>query len=81
MGFFNAAGHLRFYRHVLLFPYYDITGAAPPICRRAPSIPILPYAGSLPRSFRFPAPSPCPTIARVDGNRARYSSAKASSIP
>jgi DNA primase len=28
MGFFNAAGHLRFYRHVLLFPYYDITGRA-----------------------------------------------------
>jgi DNA primase len=28
LGFFNAAGHLRFYRHVLLFPYYDITGRA-----------------------------------------------------
>lgn len=28
MGFFNAAGHLRFYRHILLFPYYDITGRA-----------------------------------------------------
>ena len=28
LGFFNAAGHLRFYRHVLLFPYFDITGRA-----------------------------------------------------
>ena len=28
LGFFNAAGHLRFYRHVLLFPYYDLTGRA-----------------------------------------------------
>lgn len=26
MGFFNPAGHLRFYRHVLLFPYFDPTG-------------------------------------------------------
>ena len=28
MGIFNPAGHLRFYRHVLLFPYYDPTGRA-----------------------------------------------------
>lgn len=28
MGFFNPAGHLRFYRHVLLFPYLDPTGRA-----------------------------------------------------
>ncbi len=27
-GIFNPAGHLRFYRHVLLFPYYDPTGRA-----------------------------------------------------
>jgi DNA primase len=25
-GFFNAAGHLRYYRHKLLFPYYDPQG-------------------------------------------------------
>ncbi|GEM_PF-467833 len=25
-GFFNAAGHLRYYRHILLFPYYDPQG-------------------------------------------------------
>lgn len=28
MGFFNPAGHLRFYRHILLFPYFDPTGRA-----------------------------------------------------
>lgn len=27
-GFFNAAGHLRYYRHKLLFPYYDAQGRA-----------------------------------------------------
>ncbi|MDB5049097.1 MAG: zinc finger CHC2-family protein [Fibrobacteres bacterium] len=27
-GFFNAAGHLRFYRHKLLFPYLDPQGRA-----------------------------------------------------
>ena len=26
MGFFNAAGHLRYYRHKLLFPYFDQQG-------------------------------------------------------
>lgn len=27
-GFFNAAGHLRYYRHRLLFPYFDRAGKA-----------------------------------------------------
>lgn len=27
-GFFNAAGHLRYYRHKLLFPYLDALGRA-----------------------------------------------------
>ena len=58
-GFFNAAGHLRFYRHALLFPYYDITGRAIYLQARA----IDPDAK--PKELSLAGPIPLPYNARL----------------
>jgi DNA primase len=60
MGYFNAAGHLRFYRHILLFPYYDVTGRAAYMQARA----IDPDASG-PKELSLSGPIPLPYNARV----------------
>jgi DNA primase len=59
LGFFNAAGHLRFYRHILLFPYYDVTGRAAYMQARA----IDPDAK--PKELSLSGPIPMPYNARL----------------
>lgn len=58
-GFFNAAGHLRYYRHKLLFPYYDLQGR--PIYMQARAID----ADSKPKELSMSGPIPIPYNIRL----------------
>jgi DNA primase len=59
MGFFNPAGHLRFYRHCLLFPYCDRDGK--PVYLQARAI-----EGEVkPKELSLSGPIPIPYNARL----------------
>jgi DNA primase len=61
-GFFNAAGHLRFYRHILIFPYHDLAGRAVYMQARAIE------ADARPKELSLAGPIPLPYNARaLDG--------------
>ena len=57
-GLFNAQGHLRFYRHPLLLPYFDASGEAVYLQARAwePDVK--------PKELSLAGPLPCPYNAR-----------------
>ncbi|MDQ3002787.1 MAG: CHC2 zinc finger domain-containing protein, partial [Fibrobacterota bacterium] len=63
MGFFNAAGHLRYYRHKLLFPYFDQQGRPVYMQARAidadPGGPRGPAPKELSMSGHIPLPYNC----------------------
>ncbi|MEO6094427.1 MAG: toprim domain-containing protein [Fibrobacteria bacterium] len=56
-GFFNAAGHLRYYRHKLLFPYYDPQGR--PVYMQARAIDAEAKPKELSMSGHIPLPYNC----------------------
>jgi DNA primase len=58
-GFFNAAGHLRYYRHRLLFPYYDAAGK--PVYMQARAI----EADAKPKELSMSGPIPLPYNVRL----------------
>lgn len=58
-GFFNAAGHLRYYRHRLLFPYLDPSGK--PVYLQARGID----ADVTPKELSMAGPIPLPYNARL----------------
>jgi DNA primase len=58
-GFFNAAGHLRYYRHKLLFPYYDPQGRAVYMQARAID------ADAKPKELSMSGPIPIPYNIRL----------------
>ena len=58
-GFFNAAGHLRYYRHKLLFPYYDLQGR--PVYMQARAID----ADAKPKELSMSGPIPIPYNIRL----------------
>jgi DNA primase len=65
MGYFNAAGHLRFYRHILLFPYYDVTGRAAYMQARAIEPDAAGPRGPMPKELSLSGPIPMPYNARL----------------
>ena len=66
MGFFNSAGHLRFYRHRLLFPYFDLEGK--PVYLQARAI----EADVKPKELSMAGPIPIPYNCRLlDGEPGR----------
>lgn len=65
MGYFNAAGHLRFYRHILLFPYYDITGRATYMQARAIDTEAAGPRGPMPKELSLSGHIPMPYNARL----------------
>ena len=58
-GFFNAAGHLRYYRHKLLFPYFDAQGR--PVYMQARAI----EADAKPKELSMAGPIPIPYNSRL----------------
>jgi DNA primase len=70
-GFFNAAGHLRYYRHKLLFPYLDAQGRAVYMQARAidtePSGPggSAGTSRSIPKELSMSGPIPVPYNSRL----------------
>lgn len=58
-GFFNAAGHLRYYRHRLIFPYYDAAGK--PVYMQARAI----EEDAKPKELSMSGPIPIPYNARL----------------
>jgi hypothetical protein len=58
-GFFNAAGHLRYYRHKLLFPYFDPQGR--PVYMQARAI----EADAKPKELSMAGPIPLPYNSRL----------------
>jgi DNA primase len=58
-GFFNAAGHLRYYRHRLLFPYFDRDGR--PVYLQARGI----EDGVKPKELSMAGPIPLPYNVRL----------------
>jgi DNA primase len=56
-GFFNAGGHLRYYRHKLLFPYYDQQGR--PVYMQARAIDADAKPKELSMSGHIPLPYNC----------------------
>ncbi len=73
-GFFNAAGHLRYYRHKLLFPYLDMQGRAVYMQARAietgtagPDGPHVPKGarGPAPKELSMSGPIPLPYNCRL----------------
>ncbi|MDB5105282.1 MAG: zinc finger CHC2-family protein [Fibrobacteres bacterium] len=58
-GFFNAAGHLRYYRHKLLFPYFDPQGR--PVYMQARAID----ADAVPKELSMSGPIPLPYNCRL----------------
>ncbi len=61
-GLFNAEGHLRFYRHPLLLPYFDAEGA--PVYLQARAL----EAEIKPKELSLAGPIPCPyNAALLDG--------------
>lgn len=59
MGFFNAAGHLRYYRHKLLFPYFDAQGR--PVYMQARAI----EADAKPKELSMSGAIPIPYNSRL----------------
>ena len=57
-GLFNADGHLRFYRHPLILPYYDSTG---PIYMQARALDTV----MQPKELSLAGPIPCPYNAKI----------------
>ncbi len=61
-GFFSKQGHLRFYRHTLIFPYYDFSGR--PLYLQARAIEDL-----VPKELSLKGPIPLPYNVRIlDGS-------------
>ncbi len=58
-GLFNAEGHLRFYRHPLILPYFDAQGEAVYLQARAIDPEIKP------KELSLAGPIPCPYNARL----------------
>jgi len=53
-GFFNAEGHFRYYRHILLFPYFDEEGKPVYLQARAVQEGVIPKELSLSGSIPLP---------------------------
>ncbi len=64
-GFFNAAGHLRYYRHPLLFPYYNQSGQ--PVYMQARAIDADVRPKELSMSGHIPLPYNCRVLDGVPG--------------
>jgi DNA primase len=65
LGFFNAAGHLRYYRHKLLFPYLDPQGRPVYLQARAIEADAAGLKGPAPKELSMSGPIPLPYNCRL----------------
>ncbi|HKP96149.1 MAG TPA: toprim domain-containing protein [Fibrobacteria bacterium] len=65
LGFFNAAGHLRYYRHKLIFPYLDPQGRPVYMQARAIDADAAGPKGPAPKELSMSGPIPIPYNCRL----------------